>query len=432
MEFISQWFEGNLDIVFFIYGLAFVLMGIAILVQPRKGSEFRLAGIIWLLAMFGLTHGTNELLDMWMIIKGRNPGLDTLRWFILVISYYFLFEFGRKLFSIETNNTANWQKIGISLFPRWGIPVSAIAIIVAGFLSSDSWAVGSTLSRYFLCFPAGFLIGAGFYLNYKNDEEILRPLKVKRHFMTLGIVFVIYGVLGGLVVPKADFFPASVINNGSFLSFTGFPVQVVRAVCAIVAAWATGGILSIFNWEMRYKFTESEKKLKLKLRESEDKYAEVVNDSSDMFIFIDIDGFITFANKQALGCLGYSEGELIDRHVKDIYDPDTWEEVEAGLKKLNREGALFIDNGKMRSKDGKKLDVETHSMAIYDREQSLSGARLSIRDISERIMLEKELKSKIKDLQEFYDVAMESEMRMIKLKGEIKKLNRELGRDSSG
>ncbi len=432
MKFVSQWFEVNLDIVFFIYGLAFVLMGIVILVQPRKGSEFRLSGVLWLLAIFGITHGANELFDMWAIIKGRNPSLDIFRLLLLVVSYFFLFEFGRQVFNLHASKTPLWQRAVSKVFPWWGMPIAASIVILTSVFSSDPWLMGSIFMRYLLGLPGGILIGLGLMLNYRNAEEIYKPMNVKKYFFMLSFVFIMYSVLGGLIVPKANFPPASWLNVESFHSVAGFPVQVFRAVCAIVAAWATGGLLTIFNWEMKVKFEESEKKLKLKLRESEDKYAEVVNDSADMFIFIDIDGFITFVNKQAYSRLCYSDGELIGRHIREIYDPDTWEDVETGLKKLNREGALFIDNGKMIDKTGKKLDVEIHSMAIYDRGKSLFGARLSVRDITERIKLEKELTDRIKELQEFYDIAIESELRMIKLKEEIKKLRRELRRDDSG
>lgn len=65
-----------MGIVFFIYGMAFFVMGISIMIQPKKGSAFSIADILWLLAGFGLVHGINEWLDMWAIIKGRSEFLD--------------------------------------------------------------------------------------------------------------------------------------------------------------------------------------------------------------------------------------------------------------------------------------------------------------------------------------------------------------------
>ena len=61
--------------------------GFVILSMPRDKSNFKLAGILWVLAAFGLTHGTREFLHMWAIIRGRHPALDT----VLVHACHFLY-----------------------------------------------------------------------------------------------------------------------------------------------------------------------------------------------------------------------------------------------------------------------------------------------------------------------------------------------------
>ena len=100
MNNMAQFFSRNLDVVFFVYGIAFVTMGIAILAHNKRDSGYGIAGILWLLAGFGMTHGLNELLDMWTIIKGRMQVFDIIRLACLVISFIFLFEFGRRLFGM--------------------------------------------------------------------------------------------------------------------------------------------------------------------------------------------------------------------------------------------------------------------------------------------------------------------------------------------
>ena len=55
-------------VVFFIYGLAFFLLGIAILLQPRRGSAFNIGNSLWLLAGFGLLHGLGEWMDMFLTL----------------------------------------------------------------------------------------------------------------------------------------------------------------------------------------------------------------------------------------------------------------------------------------------------------------------------------------------------------------------------
>ena len=62
-------------LVWFIYGLAFFVLGLVILIYPKKGSKFDLARHIWLVGVFGIVHGVNEWLDMFMAIGGPLPPL---------------------------------------------------------------------------------------------------------------------------------------------------------------------------------------------------------------------------------------------------------------------------------------------------------------------------------------------------------------------
>jgi len=253
MDIHHQLFHHNLDIVFFIYGFAFVVMGITVLLQPKKMSEFEIANILWLLAAFGISHGINEFLDMWAIIKGTNPAFDVIRWFILVISYIALFEFGRRLFRLKIPASSGLRKRIAKPLKWWLLPCALIFICIAGLSSSDFWKVGSIWTRYLLGLPGGILIGWGFHSYYFTEEPILRPLAVKKYFFTASVAFFIYGILGGIIVPRADFFPANILNTDSFMTTFNLPVQAFRAVCAIISAWALAGMLSIFNWEIRSK-----------------------------------------------------------------------------------------------------------------------------------------------------------------------------------
>jgi signal transduction histidine kinase len=93
------------------------------------------------------------------------------------------------------------------------------------------------------------LVSCGFIFYYQYEKEKLEPLKVKKYFFYSSIFVLGYGILSGLIVPPAGFFPADWLNTDSFLSFTGIPVQVFRIFCAIVITWAVYGILKIFERE---------------------------------------------------------------------------------------------------------------------------------------------------------------------------------------
>jgi PAS domain-containing protein len=327
MDSIEHLISSNLDIVFFIYGFAFVTMGVCVLVQPKKESEYEIANILWILAAFGITHGVNELLDMWAIIKGRHEVLDLIRWFILIISYMALFEFGRRIFSLKIPEYSRIRQKISGCLKWWLLPVFGTFILVSGLISSDFWKVGSIWTRYLLGLPGGIMIGIGFNSYYYAEEKRLKPLNVKKYFFCAGVAFIIYGILGGAVVPKWSFFPASWINTDSFLATVKMPVQVFRAGCAIISAWALAGMLKIFNWEIRTQLKEAQYVLKKQLRLFEERFMEVVQCSSDIIYSIDSSGIIVSTNIRGYELLNYSQSEVIGKHIKEICTPDTFEEL---------------------------------------------------------------------------------------------------------
>ncbi|OGS38998.1 MAG: hypothetical protein A2551_04655 [Elusimicrobia bacterium RIFOXYD2_FULL_34_30] len=393
MDLIQQWCQNNLDIIFFIYGLAFVFMGVAILIQPKADSKFVLANILWLLGVFGIIHGINEFLDMWIIIKSENFIMSIIKWFILIISYYFLFEFGRKIFSFVGQKCPTWRKKIAKPFVWWLTPAIILLIIFISIQSSNFYNTASLLSRYFLGFPGGILIAIGFLSYYKCEEEILKSLKVKKFFIMASFSFFFYGILSGLIVSKSNYFPANWINTETFLSILHIPVQVFRAICAIAAGIAITGILRIFNWETTESIIESRDVLEKKLADTEKRYEDIVENASDMIHSVNVDGHIVFANRKECEILGYSREELNGKNVKEVYAPETRDYVKQGFEKLKREGILFIENGKMIKKNEEILDVIINSSAIYDSKGNFIRTRSIIKDVTEQKSAEKQIRN---------------------------------------
>ncbi|TAM42411.1 GAF domain-containing protein, partial [bacterium] len=238
LDMIFLWLQKDMDVVFFVYGLAFVIMGLAILLQPKKGSSFRLADCLWLLSGFGLVHGISEWLDMWIAIKGENLLLQAFSSLALVISFLFFFEFGRQIFRLNNLSPSFIREKISRCLPWWLTWLLGILIIIFGFLSADSWKNVNIWARYILCFPAGLFAGSGLLLYYIAQKDVLEPLKIKKFFLISSLALFFYGILSGLVV-----------NIGSFFLATHIPVQVLRALCAVAIAWGITGMLRIFKWE---------------------------------------------------------------------------------------------------------------------------------------------------------------------------------------
>jgi len=65
---LSKLAHDHMLVVFFVYGLAFFLLGTAILLKQDKRSTLKLRSLLLLLAGFGLLHGASEWSDMFLAL----------------------------------------------------------------------------------------------------------------------------------------------------------------------------------------------------------------------------------------------------------------------------------------------------------------------------------------------------------------------------
>src|SRR5690606_41761293 len=73
MTGISSFFEQNIVIVYFLYGLAFFSMGLAVWLESGRTSELRLARAMGPLAAFGFLHGLHEWAEMFELLGAVVP-----------------------------------------------------------------------------------------------------------------------------------------------------------------------------------------------------------------------------------------------------------------------------------------------------------------------------------------------------------------------
>ncbi|MBI5421923.1 PAS domain S-box protein [Candidatus Peregrinibacteria bacterium] len=130
--------------------------------------------------------------------------------------------------------------------------------------------------------------------------------------------------------------------------------------------------------------TRAEAALKL----SEEKYRDIVENSPEMIHSVDAKGKITFVNKRECELLGYRPNELIGKPMSKVYSPHLLKKIEAGFDKLKKEGSLTISESQMIKKNGEPLDVEVHSIALYDKvgkhRHQFTQTRSIIVDITEQ------------------------------------------------
>ncbi len=289
-------------LVWFIYGLAFFVLGLVILVYPKKGSKFDLAQCIWMVGVFGIVHGLNEWLDMFIRIGGPLPPnlLAQVRMFVLPASFFWLIQFGVTILSRNMAKGRLLRMIPSLLVVGW-----LVALVVDE--TSRRPLVENIWSRYLLCLPGTALTAWALLLERRRFRAMGRR-SVTRDLAIAAATFVAYGVFAGLFVRKADFFPASVLNYETFTSLTGLPVQIFRAMCAVVAAWSIIGVLDIFRWESHEA-----------LRISEARCATIAS-AMPVFLFMtDPDMVVTFVQGKGLEVLGLRPEQIQGRPIVEAF-----------------------------------------------------------------------------------------------------------------
>lgn len=261
----THYLTSNLDIIFFFYGLAFIGLGLIIFSQLRgaKRSTFLLVGVLPILAWFGLTHGTHEMLEMFGILKGESRILRVPSVFMVMFSYVLLLYFGYSLFNLGERKKLGIWLPSLVLLLFFGVPM------LFGPNSLEIWGISG---RYFLGFGGSVLSAIGLQRYYRAEIVQIRELRAGVYFSAASASFILYAVAGGLIGSEAGFFPASVFNKVSFLSLVGLPVQTFRALAAIGLSWSFWHILNIFNVEQE----EQRKRDENKLREARDNLEERV------------------------------------------------------------------------------------------------------------------------------------------------------------
>lgn len=312
-------FYPSMDVVFLAYGLAFLSLGLTIVILNERDSALEVSRVLWLLAAFGFVHGFHEWLDLWRIVHGDAPGLASTRPVVLLTSYLFLFEFGRRLILISLSSAQHAYPARQFLSP-WIYAPMLFGILFATAVSTQPTLTLSTWSRHLPGFVGPCLAGAGFYLYGHNrigtDAATSDYPGAGVASYAAAAAFVLYGILGGLVGLQSDWFPASSINEENFLATFKVPVQLLRAVCSTVAAVSVGYLLRIFRQNNLRKLSHAIDIGRHALAEFYrilPRFEAILDSTMEGIVGLDGDGNVNFANGSALLMLGYRKEELIGK-----------------------------------------------------------------------------------------------------------------------
>ncbi|MDP1547507.1 MAG: histidine kinase [Anaerolineales bacterium] len=255
----SEFFILNREIIFFVYGLVFFLLGFAIILQTRRSSRLDLARSLRWLAAFGITHGFYEWGDLFIPIQAEYlgetamQGLNFFHRVLLPVSFVCLFQFGIAVLpSGKKTRGLHWASV--SLFGVWML----IAFLVFDFNDQQWKLTSNTLARYLIGFPGGLLAAYGLRQHTFQRIKPLNVPKIVQMFRIAGISLGIYAFVSGLVAPPVGFFPGNIINTDTFTEWVGVPPLVFRSLVGMVMAFTIIRALEVFDLETERRIEELE------------------------------------------------------------------------------------------------------------------------------------------------------------------------------
>jgi PAS domain S-box-containing protein len=138
---------------------------------------------------------------------------------------------------------------------------------------------------------------------------------------------------------------------------------------------------------------EKRHEIETRLRESEMRFRNLVENINDWFWEVDKNGVFTYAGPQIKTLLGYDPEEVIGKTVFDLMTPEDSRRVREIFKTLaaDRDPIDLLEN-RLVHKQGHHVVVQTSGLPIYDRQSQFIGYRGTDRDITEKVKLEEGLR----------------------------------------
>jgi signal transduction histidine kinase len=155
------------------------------------------------------------------------PFAPLVRLGFLVVSFISLALFGLQVLRPRAKNSY----IILGLLALYALLVIITNMLLPG--SAGEWVMrADALARYTLAVP-GAAMAALALSRQSSQARVTTRRDLASHLLLAALSFAIYS-LTQLVVAPADMFITRTLNTASFLAWTGFPIQAVRAIMAVL------------------------------------------------------------------------------------------------------------------------------------------------------------------------------------------------------
>ena len=167
---------------------------------------------------------------------------------------------------------------------------------------------------------------------------------------------------------------------------TTFPAEITS-----VSVWEDGQFAGVQGTVRDVTMAE---RLERELRESQERYRFLVENSPDVVFSTDAEGLFTFMSESMERMTGWKPEELIGQPFLERRSrpPACPRPRHAGRRLVEDPTTEQVAHVNLQGPDGRLVPVEVSAVAIVDEEGRFAGIHGSTRDISERARLERELR----------------------------------------
>lgn len=228
------------------YGLAFFSLGIIVGLESFRPITPAVKPAFRSLALFGLLYALHQLFEHFNLMLAGEADVHSYPMLpvdlaLLTVSTLFLARFGLLLISRRQAVTLGIPLLGLLV---WALSLVYIQYIARTTGQFHLWAVDA--NRYLLMIPANLLAGWG--ILFGNVFDVDEGGWVRTDRAVLAGLFAANAGLSGLVVDASSFFPANFLNNRTFFSVIGVPVEFVRMIIAIGITIFMVRVLRVFEF----------------------------------------------------------------------------------------------------------------------------------------------------------------------------------------
>ncbi|KYC48986.1 MAG: sensory histidine kinase AtoS [Candidatus Methanofastidiosum methylothiophilum] len=205
---------------------------------------------------------------------------------------------------------------------------------------------------------ASLLFFLAFYAHYRKRNKFDKKLF---HYLTISI---------GFMIATEAFF----IFDIQTYDITRILVPYLKAISFYILYKA----LVEYNLEKPYSLLFKE------LKESEEKYRLIVDNTSDLVFLIDLEGNFLFMNKGIEKHTGFRESEIVGKNIRDFLSPKSYHEAMNRIQ-LRLKGLVELPKYEVEiiSKNKEIIIFELNTSPIYNNGK-LESILIVARDVSER------------------------------------------------